>query len=73
MKRLRFFLLVAFASAAAGFGTQNVSASVIPPDEEDPGEAAANGNLYHREGGTPAWICWCGGTECAPCAGGAAT
>ncbi|HEY0038726.1 MAG TPA: hypothetical protein VGB66_18645 [Longimicrobium sp.] len=72
MNKIRLFLFVAFAAALAGLG----STSLVPLAQAQevivaPGEGGgSNGNLYHRPGGTPQFVCWCGGTECAPCTGG---
>ena len=75
MKKIRLFLFVAFAAALAGLGSTSLVPRAQAQDGTDrseviePGGGGSNGNLYHRAGGTPHYVCWCGGSECAPCAG----
>ena len=72
MKKIRLFLFVAFAAALAGLGSTSLVSRAQAQDRTEviePGGGGSNGNLYYRAGGTPQYVCWCGGSECAPCTG----
>ncbi|MET0397990.1 MAG: hypothetical protein ABW277_14410 [Longimicrobiaceae bacterium] len=74
MKRIRFFLLVALASALAGVGSSlmrpgTVSATEVEEANESIDAVAQNGNLYVNPNSVPRSVCICAqnAIDCAPC------
>lgn len=65
-KRIRYILLAAVASAGVGAGAQMAAPGGLRAQDVIVAPAKT-GTLYNRPGATPAWVCVCGGTECAPC------
>lgn len=64
-KRIRYILLAVVTSAGVGAGAQLAAPGGLRA--QDVAAPAKTGTLYNRPGATPAWVCVCGGTECAPC------